>query len=636
MKKDLFLRTDVLPRELPSLFSNKQIYLKFSQKYLENFHSKKQLTKIPTIPLSFNIPKSNGEVRTIGLLHPLAQIQAFNYILKYEQLITAFCQKSPYSVRSPIKRNIPKLNWKQKREKENKKIEQEFNFDNNFTVTSDEDEIFFLNYFSYNKYKTLSSMYESIKFKRDKYKYPYFMKLDIQRCFPSIYTHALSWAIFGDKSLAKNKIIENTFPYDSDKISQVINFNETHGIVVGPEFSRIMAELLLTRIDASLHMKLKNSHLIHKKNYSIYRFIDDYFIFANNKEELLTIENNLKAELDNYNLTLNISKKNLQEKPFAIHNNSIIELKRILNEFNWEKKIALDKRNAKDGSSISFNDFIGERNQWNNLMEKLEQLIVKYPDSKSRIVNYFLKSIRSSIFFNGKHKHVIVNILEIVGNIFTLDINYNSTNYLIAIYYKVLNESDEINITLKNYIDEKIFQNAFNILKNNKAKLNNMFDMLIFMKGLDKKLSSSFLCEILEKYSDSYFICCNIAKYILNEKSNEVYQEYKTVLIKLWKVVEHKVNNYIPQGAQHIILESEYFYFLNDFSKYPGFETKHSDELNKILKDGLSEGTEGAFIEVFKFLTTFSYYNWSENYIEFVKKIVKKSSNSKMYIHLDY
>lgn len=34
MKKELFLRTDVLPAEIPILFSNKSVYLNFSKKIL--------------------------------------------------------------------------------------------------------------------------------------------------------------------------------------------------------------------------------------------------------------------------------------------------------------------------------------------------------------------------------------------------------------------------------------------------------------------------------------------------------------------------------------------------------------------------------------------------------------------------
>src|SRR5699024_9292104 len=140
MRKDLFLRTDVLPDELPILFSNKAVYLNFSKKAMESLVDiEKSLLKLITVPLFFHIPKSQNEKRKIALLHPLAQIQTFDYILKYEQLITSFCKNSPFSVRSPIKRNIPKVKMRELREKEIEKIEDEFSFTDKISVTSDED-----------------------------------------------------------------------------------------------------------------------------------------------------------------------------------------------------------------------------------------------------------------------------------------------------------------------------------------------------------------------------------------------------------------------------------------------------------------------------------------------------------------
>lgn len=43
--------------------------------------------------------------------------------------------------------------------------------------------------------------------------------------------------------------------------------------------------------------------------------------------------------------------------------------------------------------------------------------------------------------------------------------------------------------------------------------------------------------------------------------------------------MKEKFNNYISKGAQNLILEGEYFYFLNDFSKYPGFNKREKKSL---------------------------------------------------------
>ena len=92
------------------------------------------------------------------------------------------------------------------------------------------------------------------------------MKFDVQNFFPSIYTHALSWAIFGEKPLAKKlRTVSSAFGNATDVICQRINFNETNGIVVGPEFSRVMAELLMTRIDIKVQEALLEQKLVLKR-----------------------------------------------------------------------------------------------------------------------------------------------------------------------------------------------------------------------------------------------------------------------------------------------------------------------------------------------------------------------------------
>ena len=156
------------------------------------------------------------------------------------------------------------------------------------------------------------------------------------------------------------------------------------------------------------------------------RFIDDYFIFAKNKKDIELIEQFLKIELDKYNLALNIGKTTLQEKPFEIYDNSIISLKKILKEFEFDKMLASLK------VGIDYTKYKGKLSQWDDLFYKMENLISNHNESKTRIINYFLKTIRSSIFFDGnpKHKYIIANILEIVSNIFTLEINSKSTSYL--------------------------------------------------------------------------------------------------------------------------------------------------------------------------------------------------------------
>ena len=60
----------------------------------------------------------------------------------------------------------------------------------------------------------------------------YIVKADISKCFQSIYTHSLTWALIG-KEAAKTNRYGNWYN-DIDKFSQNIKDGETHGLLIGP------------------------------------------------------------------------------------------------------------------------------------------------------------------------------------------------------------------------------------------------------------------------------------------------------------------------------------------------------------------------------------------------------------------
>ena len=110
------------------------------------------------------------------------------------------------------------------------------------------------------------------------------MKFDIQSCFDSIYTHSIAWAISGGVDLYKDNfegIPDKSLGYIWDKIMQEMNYNETNGIVIGPEFSRIFAEVILQHVDQRVEQGLLNKGFILNTDYECYRYVDDYFFFYN-------------------------------------------------------------------------------------------------------------------------------------------------------------------------------------------------------------------------------------------------------------------------------------------------------------------------------------------------------------------
>ena len=66
---------------------------------------------------------------------------------------------------------------------------------------------------------------------------------------------------------------------------QGMNYQETNGIIIGPEFSRLFAEVILQYVDQRVEQELLLKHEYrHKVDYECYRYVDDYFFFYNNEE----------------------------------------------------------------------------------------------------------------------------------------------------------------------------------------------------------------------------------------------------------------------------------------------------------------------------------------------------------------
>ena len=132
----------------------------------------------------------------------------------------------------------------------------------------------------------------------------YLVEADISNCFPSIYTHALSWALVG-KSTAKKTQRDKTLWYNKlDFHTRNCTDGETHGILVGPHTSNLLSEIILTKIDSVL-----------TKKWEYIRNIDDYSCYVHSYEEAQRFIVDLSKELRFYDLTLNHKKTKITEFP---------------------------------------------------------------------------------------------------------------------------------------------------------------------------------------------------------------------------------------------------------------------------------------------------------------------------------
>ena len=109
------------------------------------------------------------------------------------------------------------------------------------------------------------------------------MSLDVSKCFDSIYTHSLAWAT-KEKSFIKQNLRKSSFGDDFDTIIRHGNDNETNGIPIGPEVSRIFSEIIFQKIDNLTINVLKEIGLEFNNDYIFRRYVDDVYIFGKNEE----------------------------------------------------------------------------------------------------------------------------------------------------------------------------------------------------------------------------------------------------------------------------------------------------------------------------------------------------------------
>lgn len=345
--KERVLFSDVLPYECPIIFSNKYLY-RFLAKYLWVGKVGRKETQLKQTkrtdeedssafaallfgcyehgkpisdlkhkncalfyPYQFNIAHKTNKTRTLSIIHPYNQWQVVEFYDQYKYSILYLCSQSKYSLRKPHK--IAQYFYYRDRlhrrlsGHESDKVELFFNEYENLKT-----------YFSYEKYSNIYKFYEDYRYQRAEKKFKHLVKFDLQSCFDSIYTHTISWATAGGAN--KVKVLpgyHGSWVGDAfDNLMQSVNARETNGIVIGPEFSRIFAEIILQYIDQKVEQELLEKDLRQKSSYECYRYVDDYFLFYNDEKDRNLFMESLTKWLKEFKLQISPSKTEEFERPF--------------------------------------------------------------------------------------------------------------------------------------------------------------------------------------------------------------------------------------------------------------------------------------------------------------------------------
>ena len=311
------LLTEVLPYEVPLRFDNSAFYKSMRdhdkrRKVLMDLFGK--VKDCWSIAFDYTVRRSSGnQVRTLSIMHPLNQLQVADFYESYDEILIYCCNQSPFSLRHIS--DVAKCTFYDIPDKKKTNLSEAFHVEMD-KLGEEQYEDLYRSYFKYRSFYYIYKFFQSSTFARLEQKFSHMMRLDIANCFYHIYTHSLTWAVKG-KSVAKGQTKDDNFENNFDRLMQRCNYNETNGILVGPELSRIFAEIILQRIDLNVMEKLREKQLVYGRDYEVYRYVDDHCVYAHSIETLDKIKQVYHSALREYRLFINESKCEILERPFG-------------------------------------------------------------------------------------------------------------------------------------------------------------------------------------------------------------------------------------------------------------------------------------------------------------------------------
>lgn len=298
--------TDTLPYELPMYFSNYRLFAKMSSSEKAHKLVEQVLAhSVETMPCKFYISKRPEGFRELTLMHPGAQCSVVDLYRNYDGFISQLCSRSRFSLRYPLRPASRFFESRYKDEEGDNVVEMdEVGFDSQSEFAS--------SYFAYRRYSQIYKFFDSEEFIRLEQRFACLLRIDISKCFSSIYTHSISWAVRGKNFAKDEKSSKSVVYFESafDNLMRNANWGETNGIVIGPEVSRIFCEIVLQGVDSRIEGRIGN-------NVELRRYMDDYFIFANSADDAKAVESIVSEELAFFNLHLNEGKRKLEFRPLV-------------------------------------------------------------------------------------------------------------------------------------------------------------------------------------------------------------------------------------------------------------------------------------------------------------------------------
>jgi hypothetical protein len=568
--------SDILPYEVPILFSNRYCYRFFCEHTIKFNDNKISWTyrddvldnlicmlvgadaselryvnkgkikfstldldkkEVPSIPFIFSTSHKQDQLRQLALMHPKAQLMVVDFYNEFKDLLVYYCGRSEFSLRSPTR--VAGCTYIDSRaqielvDKEAALVEMEGeNYEN------------LRSFFVYEKFSNVFKFYESREHLQCEREFQYLAKYDISSCFDSIYTHSIAWAIYGKEYSKRNlSDLKGTFPGRFDSLMQRLNHNETNGILIGPEVSRIFAEIILQAVDIDVCSKLLSKGIVHGEDYRIYRYVDDFFVFYNSEEICRQVKMVLQESLKIYKLSLNKGKEETLARPIITPIS--IAKKRVSDLFDRTLRYEISLV-VVDGEDLPRGEiYIGK----SSLITEFKSILATSGVGYGDILNYSLSVVERKVRVlidtygkiqkrEGRDRSLSRSLEAILGFVFfiyAVSPKVNTTIKLCRICQRVLSfyQREPIGLDYGALISQVIYERCRGIMDSNSdgksAKIEVMY-LLVLMRQLgngyridEATLSSCFGFEMVSgnyraKSSLNYFSIITLLFYIEEKK----------------------------------------------------------------------------------------------------------------------
>lgn len=582
-----FLLTDTLPVEISELFSFSQFY-----NYLLGKEQQTRITMITEMimqkralsddimfkekwsakPLKYKILKGTNTYREMSIINPVSALNLFLFMECYQKDILNFFEKEHcFSIRYHKKNT--ELFYKNKKGKALEYFQAQANNVDKGVIQQTG------NYFRIAPFESINAFTDSRIWRLCNFKYKVYAKMDYKSCFDSIYTHAYSWIIERNVIDAKNAHNSHLF-LTIDRVLQNINGRSSNGIIVGPEFSRMIAELILQQIDKEVMYALSGEGVKYKKDYIIFRYVDDIFIFANEQSTLNQIINKFKLCGERYLLHLN-------------------ELKLTKGDTPWLPKEWLDKA-RKLSDIIGGFFFKGTKKDYNSLPEEkrfivksdfisvdrlkdeIAVLIKEHSEDKRTVVSFLLSSLLNNIskkkegytLFGENHMGKAMLLIDIAFYIYSFYSSFDQTRKMISMITYMNDEIDfKNNLECNKKLKKKIEQYSFVFKTEN---LHDICDWLPFFY----EYKMHMVMDIENSWIDTAYklndpiIWANI---LLYSKYNNAFHK------ELCSRVESVINEQISRIVYSDSMMNEELWYVLIFHNCPFISQQTKDNLRTVI-----------------------------------------------------